>query len=117
MEERRSRTRVPLMFGAVVSSGGHDVPVRMKNLSLKGMSCSPDPRLEEGEPCTVTIGLSDDATIRVKGTVVREGQRDAGVEFEEMDPASFTHLRNLIRFHAEDPDAIDDEVSPCAYFE
>lgn len=109
-EEKRTRTRVDLLFGAVVSCGGRDVPVRLNNLSLRGLSCNPDPRLEAGLDCTVRIALSGSVTIRVQGRVVRVTPRDVAVEFTEMDPESFTHLRNLIRLHAEDPDRIDDEL-------
>lgn len=108
--EKRTRTRVALMFGAVVSLDGRDVPVRLNNLSLKGLSCNPDPRLREGKECVVRIALSGTVTIRVQGRVVRVNPCDTAVEFLEMDPESFGHLRNLIRMHAEDPDRIDDEI-------
>lgn len=109
-EEKRTRTRVDLMFGAVLSCDGRDVPVRINNLSLRGLSCNPDPRLVVDAECTVRIALSGSVTIRVQGRVVRATQQDAAVEFVEMDPESFTHLRNLIRLHSEDPDRIDDEL-------
>jgi len=109
-QEKRSRTRVDLLFGAVLSCGGRDVPVRLNNLSLRGLSCNPDPRLAQEEECVVRIALSGSLTIRVQGRVVRLTAQDAAVEFLEMDPESFGHLRNLVRMHAEDPDRIDDEL-------
>jgi len=109
-EEKRTRTRVDLLFGAVVSCGGRDIPVRLNNLSLRGLSCNPDPRFVQDAECVVRIALSGSVTIRVQGKVVRITPQDVAVEFIEMDPESFAHLRNLIRLHAEDPDRIDDEL-------
>ncbi|EPR42344.1 type IV pilus assembly PilZ [Desulfovibrio sp. X2] len=109
-EEKRTRTRVNLMFGAVVTCNGRDVPVRLNNLSLRGVSCNPDPRLAVGEDCFVRIVLSGSVTVRVSGRIVRASAEETAVEFLEMDPESFGHLRNLVRMHAEDPDQIDDEI-------
>lgn len=112
MESGRKRSRVQGHFEAVLAWAGLTVPVVTENLSLKGMQClAPQGHgLKEHDACVVRLTLSSDALVQIESQTMRvQGQRLA-LRFMNMDAASFAHLRNLVRYSAHDPDAIDSEL-------
>lgn len=111
-QNQRKRTRIVGCFNATVSVGDRDVAVTTQNLSLKGLLCVPeggDPGWAPGEECLVRIKLAEAIELAVRGQVVRADATSAAIDFTGMDENSYAHLRNIIRFSAEDPDAIDAE--------
>lgn len=112
MSDRRRRTRVQSRFAGVVYCGGEDIPVATEDLSLKGALCeSVDYAVDhvEGEACIMRVVLSDSAVIEVSGKIVRARGNDLAIDFENMDPDSYAHLRNVVRMLSEDADLIDEE--------
>lgn len=110
--ERRKRTRVPGQFTATLLAGDQEFRVETLNLSLKGLWCKAFPGCEElvGRDCFVHLALAKDAFIVLEARVVRAEGGQLGVDFVSMpDEESYAHLRNIVRFHSEDPDAIDRE--------
>lgn len=83
-----------------------------ENLSLKGLLCNVAPdvaQLQPGQQVKVFLPLASDVNLCVDGVVVRHHDQQVAVDFEGMDEESYTHLRNIVRFSASDPDAIDKE--------
>ncbi|MEW5773890.1 MAG: PilZ domain-containing protein [Thermodesulfobacteriota bacterium] len=115
--ERRKRTRVEGQFTATLLAGEQEFPVETLNLSLKGLWCRAFPGCEDlvGQRCYVHLALARDALIVLEARAVRAEDGRLGVEFLSMpDEESYTHLRNIVRFRAEDPDAIDlEQLTPA----
>jgi hypothetical protein len=116
--ERRKRTRVAGQFTATLLAGDQEYPVETLNLSLNGLWCKAFPGCEAlvGQGCYLHLALAKDAFIVMQARVVRaEGGRMA-LEYESLpDEESYAHLRNIVRFRAEDPDAIDREQLTPAF--
>ena len=117
METRRKRSRVPGHFEAAIVFEGETIPVRTEDISLKGMFCTAEKVLEamRGKRCTLALTLAGDVGIEIKSEVVRADGHEAALDFLEMDQESYTHLRNIVRFSAQDPDAIDMEQFTPAF--
>jgi len=117
METRRKRSRVSGHFEAAIVFEGKTVPVRTRDISLKGVFCTAEKALEgmRGKRCVLALTLAGDVRIEIRAEVVRTGGREAALDFLEMDQESYTHLRNIVRFSAKDPDAIDLEQFTPAF--
>ena len=114
--EKRKRSRVDVGFEAVLSCGGLEkYTVRVNNLSLKGMLCEPDARICCLKECAVTIVLTKQINFRIQARMVRNDEKGLALDFEAMDEQAFFHLRNLVRYHSQDPDAIDRELTVPAF--
>ena len=112
MPESRRRLRVPGQFEAVVNCAERSVPVLTENLSLKGAFCRTGDcaGMEPGTACVLRIELARDIAVEVGARVVRCGDDTLALDFQDMDAASFAHLRNIVRFASQDADAVDAEV-------
>lgn len=114
--EKRKRTRVDTGLEAVLNCGGIEkVPVRIVNLSLKGALCEHEPDLKRSRECVLNVTLGRDITFRVEAHVVRNDEHGLALDFEGMDEQAFFHLRNLVRYHSLNPDAIDKELASPAF--
>ncbi len=109
--ERRKQTRVPVTFEVVVTTQGQKIPIKTKNISLRGMLCPPDTHFTVGETCTVEITLNEEITITLEGKILRTRSDGTGIYFSGMDEDSFYHLKRLVQYNTTDPDAIDEELS------
>lgn len=115
-QDQRKRSRVASKVEAVLSCGGLEkFPVNVKNLSLKGMLCEHEPRVCCLKDCVVIFKLTDSLSFRVEARMVRNDERGLALDFEGMDEQAFFHLRNLVRYHSLDPDAIDKELFTPAF--
>lgn len=116
MPNKRKRMRVKTGIEALISGGCLEkYPVKLRNLSLKGALCDPEPRLCSLGACTFALKLSEEAGCVICANIVRNDERGLAVDFESMDESSFFHLRNIVRYHADDPDAVDRELSTPAF--
>ena len=116
VSNKRKRSRVDAGFEAVLSCGGIEKhTVKVKNLSLKGMLCEPSPNITSRKACSVTITLSDAVVFSIEVRLVRNDDQGLALDFEGMDETAFFHLRNLVRYHSQDPDSIDKELSVPAF--
>jgi len=115
--ERRTRSRIQAGFSATIMSGELSIPIKTKNISLKGMLATSDEAstLAPGTECKVVLRLSDDVQILIEARVVRNGANEVAVDFMSMEPESFFHLKRLVRFYADDPDEIDREIAVSAF--
>ena len=114
-EDKRRRSRVCAHFDAYVYIDGEKIPVTTQNISMKGALFSPEPRLAEGRDCTIVFKLAKDISVRLKGQIVRATAEGLAIDFESMDESAFFHLRNMVRYSAEDADKIDDELHIPAF--
>ncbi|WP_421900562.1 PilZ domain-containing protein [Maridesulfovibrio sp.] len=114
-QNKRRRTRVDAGFRVVLHKEEFDAFVESHNLSLKGILCDPVKGFFVGDECEVSIPLSEDAIIRVNAKIVRSDEHGLAADFHHMDEVSFTHLRRLVQFNAEDADTIDSELTSPAF--
>jgi len=110
-KERRSRTRIPIEFEITISAGGHNIKVKSWDLSLRGMKCKSDSKLKQDTPCEITIVLSPEITINIKGEILRTTEDYTAVFFSDIEEESFHHLKSLIQYNTNQPDAIEDELA------
>jgi len=115
MENKRKNSRVP--FQVII---GLDFPDRSHaecetaDLSLKGVFVLGVTGHKIGENCLVTlrlVGSTSHLSLKMKGTVVRVKEDGLALHFYEMDLDSFFHLKNILYYNSENPDALDDELS------
>jgi hypothetical protein len=114
-EEKRRRSRVCAQFDAYVYIDGEKIPVSTQNISMKGALFCPEPRLAQGRECTLVFNLAKDIKVRLKGAVVRSDEEGMAIDFESMDESAFFHLRNMVRYSAQDADRIDQELQVPAF--
>lgn len=116
VSNKRKRSRVDAGFEAVLSCGGLEKhPVKVKNISLKGMLCEHSPGITCRKLCMVTITLSEAVVFSIEVRLVRNDAKGLALDFVGMDETAFFHLRNLVRYHSQDPDSIDKELSVPAF--
>lgn len=84
---------------------------RIANLSVGGCLLEISEKISLGSDCTFTILLSRMAPgVEVLGEVVRAGDGEVSLKFTTIEPDNLFHLQNIIRYNAEDPDAIEEEI-------
>lgn len=84
---------------------------RIGNLSIGGCQLQLNDRLLPGTACKFTVFLPRMGPgIEVFGEVVRSAEGEAGIKFTRIDPDNLSHLQNIIRYNAEDPDLIEEEI-------
>jgi len=114
--EKRGFNRVP--FNTEVEVRVQDRSIRSKegiNISMSGIRISTREVVPPEEaPCQVTINLGGQANpvlINAKGKMVRSGAGSLAVEFTQIDPASYHHLKQLIVNNADDSERAEREFS------
>ena len=84
------------------------------DLSLKGVFVLGVTGHKLGENCLVSlrlVGSTSHLILKMKGTVVRVEEGGLALHFYQMDLDSFFHLKNILYYNSENPDALDDELS------
>ena len=85
---------------------------RLTNLSVGGCLLDVNDGFSVGQQCMVTILLSRMAPgVTVYGEIVRVAKGEVSVRFTSVTPENLHHLKNIIRYNAEDPERIDEELS------
>lgn len=110
--DQREFSRAPVHMRAEVSAGDRIYAGgAMESLSLKGGFYRIAQPPEAGTKVMVRLHLTDtDITIRARGVVIRQLPDGCGIQFTEIVGVdSLEHLRNLIRFNAEDPVKVEHE--------
>lgn len=112
---RRRRSRVPVRLTVTIRWEGEEITVKTRNLSLKGLACEPDGRFRENGYCEVILSRAPDIHAVIRGQVVRLTDSEAAIDFLEMDPESFNHLRKIVEYHAPVPEALMEEILRPAF--
>jgi hypothetical protein len=85
---------------------------RIANLSVGGCLLEIDGDFSLGSGCTFTILLPHMAPeVDVLGEIVRAGNGEVSLKFVTIEAEDLFHLQNIIRYNAEDPDAVEEEIS------
>jgi hypothetical protein len=111
--EKRRYSRIFFNVKAKLTVGGAVYTVdRIANLSVGGCLLELEEDLPVGKDCTFTILLSRmEPGVDVQGEIVRAGNGEVSLKFTTINPENLFHLQNIIRYNAEDPDAIEEEIS------
>jgi len=85
---------------------------RLANLSIGGCLLEIDADLNAGDDCTLKLLLSRMAPpVTIGGKILRTGEGEASIIFTVIYTENLFHLQNIVRYNAEDPDAIEEEIS------
>jgi len=111
IEKRRfSRIIFNVRARLVVGEATYELE-RIVNLSVGGCQLEINEQLQTRELCKFTIFLQRMGPgVEVFGEIVRAGNGEVSIKFTKVDPENLTHLQNIIRYNAEDPDQIDEEI-------
>ncbi|WP_243366643.1 PilZ domain-containing protein [Fundidesulfovibrio soli] len=116
MPDNRKRTRVQTAIEASAGCGGRERHrVQVRNISLKGVLCEQEPSLSAAGDCVFVLHLTDTLQVAIEARVIRNDEGGMALDFVGMDEEAFFHLRNLVRYHSDDPDAIDKELGTPAF--
>jgi hypothetical protein len=110
--EKRRFSRVIFNVRARLAVGETVYTVeRIVNLSVGGCQLEIDDQLQPGELCKFTIILPRMGPgVDVFGEIVRAGNGETSLKFTRIDPENLMHLQNIIRYNAENPDLIEEEI-------
>lgn len=111
--EKRRFSRIDFNVRARLAVDDREYPVeRIINLSVGGCQLETGAKLPLGAECRFTILLPRMAPgVDVFGEVVRSGDREASLKFIRISPENLMHLQNIIRYNADDPEQIEEEIS------
>ncbi|MBU4033221.1 MAG: PilZ domain-containing protein [Proteobacteria bacterium] len=115
MVNKRKNSRVP--FEVIISLDFQDqshAECKTTDLSLRGVFVLDVTGHTVGENCLVSlrlVGSTSHLSLTMKGTVVRVEEDGLALHFYEMDLDSFFHLKNILYYNSENPDALDEELS------
>ena len=115
MKNKRKNSRVPfqVIIGLDFPDKSH-TECETADLSLKGVFVLGVTGHKIGETCQVSlrlVGSTSHLVLKMKGTVVRVEEDGVALHFYEMDLDSFFHLKNILYYNSENPDALNDELS------
>ncbi len=113
MVEKRRFSRILFNVRTKLRVAGTDYSVdQIVNLSVGGCLLVVDGEFSVGDPCTVFILLDRMAPgVEVGGEIVRKGDGEVSVQFTSVTPENLMHLQNIVRYNAEDPERIEEELS------
>lgn len=86
---------------------------QIANLSIGGCLLKIKDDLPVGAECKISILLNDaqhDLRVEVYGEIVRNDAETVGIKFTRINPDDLIHLQNIIRYNAENPDKISEEI-------
>ncbi len=111
--EKRRFSRICYKVRAKLQVDGSEYVLdQIANLSVGGCLLQIGEDVPEGAACTLIILLDRMAPgVDVKGEILRSDGGEVVVQFTTIDPESLFHMQNIIRYNAENPDAIEEEIS------
>jgi hypothetical protein len=111
--EKRKFSRIVFDVEVRLTVGEVDYTLeRITNLSVGGCLLSVNDGFAEGQECIVTILLSRmEPGVLVYGKIVRVAEGEVSVQFTSVTPENLQHLQNIIRYNADDPERIDEELN------
>ena len=116
MSDLREFTRINRSLDVVIElAGGRKLAGRSRDVSLTGALVVCDQVLSVGTKGTCTLildGGEAQVRLRAAGTVVRHVADGMAMRFDELlDPETYDHLCQLIRYNALDPDKAEREIA------
>jgi len=112
-KEQRRFSRISFNVMAKLTVDGVIYTVdRIVNLSVGGCLLEMEQEIPLGSDCKFTILLEGMVPgVDVLADIVRAGEGEVGLKFTTIEPENLFHLQNIIRYNAEDPDVIEEEIS------
>lgn len=112
-DEKRRFSRIFFDVQAKLTVDGVVYAVdRIANLSVGGCLLEIDADFILGSGCVFTILLPHMAPeVNVLGEIIRTGNGEVSLKFVTIEAEDLFHLQNIIRYNAEDPDAVEQEIS------
>ncbi len=115
MSDLREFTRINRSLEVVIELPGRMLAGRTRDVSLRGALITCDQVLSAGTTCICTLildGGEGQVRIRTAGVVRRHVADGLAVRFDELlDPESYDHLCQLIRYNAIDPEKAEREIA------
>lgn len=110
--ERRRFKRIAFDATTELSQGTHRWPVRLLDLSLKGLLIErPDPWLgDPNRPFEADIHLGLDADVRMNVQLAHDHNGQLGFVCQHIGLESIEHLRRLIELNLGDPEELEREL-------
>jgi hypothetical protein len=114
-KDNRRFSRIVLNVRARLVVSGEQYSIdQIANLSVGGCLLHIGKDLSLGSKCTLTILLARmEPGVDVSGEIVRSNEGEVGIKFTAVNPDSLFHLQNIIRYNAENPDIIEEEIVTC----
>jgi hypothetical protein len=111
--DRRSFTRIPFRTAVRIDAGGKIIRADGEfDISMGGIRVPYAGSLPDGTRCRITVVLQEapaEVAIRAAGRITRTDEANLAVEFTELDPDSYSHLRKLILSNIKDPEKAEQE--------
>ena len=111
--DRRSFIRIPFKTAVRIEAGGKIIRADGEfDISMNGIRVPYAGSVPDGTRCRVTVVLQAtpaEVAIRAAGKITRTDEINLAVEFTELDPDSYSHLRRLILSNAKDPAKAEQE--------
>jgi hypothetical protein len=115
MSELREFTRINRNLEVLLGLSGRTIAGRTRDVSLRGALVTCDQTLSAGTSCTCTLildGGEGQVQIRAAGVALRHLADGLAIRFDELlDPESYDHLCQLIRYNALDPAKAEREIA------
>ncbi|WP_017926352.1 PilZ domain-containing protein [Thioalkalivibrio sp. HL-Eb18] len=113
---QRRFQRIPLEFPATLVHANGECPVRVEDISLRGVLVegSRIPAVAPDALVTLDIPLSEEARITFEGRVRWQEGLWLGLEIEAMPLESATHLRRLVELNLGDEALLEREFAAMA---
>jgi hypothetical protein len=115
MSDLREFTRINRTLDIQVELPGRVLQGRSRDVSMRGALVVCDQLLSVGTACDCTLildGGEGKVTIRTRGSVVRHVADGMALRFDELlEPESYEHLCQLIRYNALDPEKAEREIT------
>ena len=110
MEQRRRQRANVEWVASVLSDARNFESCICESLSLSGAYIKCETPLDIGSSCHLNLKLTGtQVAISIEAKVARKDDNGMGLSFEQMDPESLIHLKNLIKYQIDDPDSFLDE--------
>ena len=114
-DDKRRFTRVPFKTKAQLTVEDKTFTAdELYNLSVGGCFLPVAVSVNVGTSVSLSIALSDTDTnvyVRVEGEITRSESNGVAVKFTQIEPDCLFHLQNIIRYNAEDTEAINEEIT------
>lgn len=107
-KERRSGERTKCCTRAHIVGESAEVSGLVENLSLNGMFLRTEENLPTYENVSISISYRDNdepKSFELTGVVSRQDSEGMGIQFKEMNIASFKSLKNMVEYFTFHPEA------------
>jgi hypothetical protein len=110
----RDFTRVPVHLEVEVRTAGMKLSsTEARDLSMNGIFVHASGRFSSDEECQVTLilrGAAEETRLEIHGKIVRVENTGLAIQFLEMGPEEFGHLRNLVLYNSTDVQQSEGEM-------